>query len=403
MSNNITENTNCLACGSSNLTLTLDLNHQPLANNFTTIPTTQQQYPLAVNLCTDCYHLQLTHTVDPKIIYSNYLYVAGTSQTLKDYSNWFAGYVTETIQHKTLQVLDIGCNDGTQLNYFKDRGFKTFGIDPAKNIHATSSKNHTVICDFFGPAVLPQIRDEFDAIVAQNVLAHNPCPLEFLESCKKLMSDHTLLFVQTSQADMILNNEFDTIYHEHVNFFNINSMVHLAHRAGLNLIDTIKTPIHGNSYVFIFSLTTRNQYNLYNLLAMEHKLVKIDTYKNWEQTVKTNMQELHKVIQYYSTIGYKIVGYGAAAKGNTLLNYIDQPLDLIIDDSPLKQGQFAPGTNSAIKSIDSLNEFDSSHKIVFMPLAWNFFDEISKRIRTVRDNPNDLFLKYFPTVKISNV
>jgi len=217
------------------------------------------------------------------------------------------------------------------------------------------------------------------------------------------MSDHTLLFVQTSQADMILNNEFDTIYHEHVNFFNINSMVHLSRRAGLNLIDIIKTPIHGNSYVFIFSLTTRKQYNLYNSLAMEHKLVKIDTYKNWEQTIKTNMQELHKVIQQHIINGYKIVGYGAAAKGNTLLNYIDQPLDLIIVDSPLKQGRFAPGTNSAIKSIDSLNEFNASHKIVFMPLAWNFFDEISKRIRTVRDNPNDLFLKYFPTVKISNV
>ena len=395
------ENTQCLACGSNNLTPSLDLGMQPLANNLTTEPTDQDRYPLRVNLCKDCYHLQLSHTVDPKIIYSNYLYVAGTSQTLKDYSDWFAGYVSETMTIDTNNVLDIGCNDGTQLNFFKNRGFNTFGIDPAENIYATSSENHNVICDFFGPHIADKFNIFLDAITAQNVFAHNPNPIEFLETCKKLMSSHTKLYIQTSQADMVLNNEFDTIYHEHINFFNINSMNELAKRAGINLIDVIKTPIHGNSYVFVLSLTESRPYHIQNLIAMEQKLNRLDTYINWEENVKSNMSTLKATIQQYKDNGFKIIGYGAAAKGNTLLNYIDTRLDLIIDDSPLKQNLYAPGTNSPIKSITTLSELDKDEKILFIPLAWNFFTEISNRIKNVRDEEQDVFLRYFPEVSIA--
>lgn len=397
--NNVIENKTCLACGSVNLIPSLNLSNQPLANNLKSTPTQQEEYPLAVNLCEECCHLQLTHTVDPKIIYSNYLYVSGTSQTLKDYSDWFAGYVLETMDRQTANVLDIGCNDGTQLDYFKIRSINTFGIDPAENIHPTSSAKHDVICDYFGPNVVDKVHYNFDAITAQNVFAHNPNPLEFLQTVKKLMSEHTLVFIQTSQADMVLNNEFDTIYHEHINFFNINSMNELAKRAGLHLVDVIKTPIHGNSYVFVLSWNSR-PYNIENLLAMESKLTDLQTYKNWERTVQDNMFQLKSTIQAYASQGYKIVGYGAAAKGNTLLNYIKRPLDLIIDDSPLKQNMYAPGTNSPIKSIESLKEFTKEDKIVFMPLAWNFFNEISQRIKQVRNEPQDLFLKYFPKVEV---
>ena len=136
---------------------------------------------------------------------------------------------------------------------------------------------------------------------------------------------------------------------------------------------------------------------------MESKLTDMQTYINWQVTVKENMTELTSVIQSYIDQGYKVIGYGAAAKGNTLLNYINQPLDLIIDDSTLKQNMYAPGTNSPIKSIESLKEFDKQDKILFMPLAWNFFTEISQRIKTVRNEPQDLFLKYFPKVEIKNV
>jgi SAM-dependent methyltransferase len=395
------ENKQCLACGSDELIQSLDLSMQPLANNLTHQPNDQDRYPLAVNLCKSCYHLQLTHTVDPAIIYSNYLYVSGTSQTLKEYSEWFAGYVNETCNRVTNNVLDIGCNDGTQLNYFKNLEYNTFGIDPARNIYPISSQNHIIVCDYFGPHIADSFNTSVDAITAQNVFAHNPNPIDFLLTCKKLMSDHTKLYVQTSQADMVLNNEFDTIYHEHVNFFNINSMNELAKRAGINLIDVIKTPIHGNSYVFVFSLTEQRPHNIKNLIAMEHKLNKLDTYIDWEESVKSNMSLLKATIEQYRNDGFKIIGYGAAAKGNTLLNYIDTPLDLIIDDSPLKQNLYAPGTCSPIKSIDSLNNYSETDRILFIPLAWNFFTEISQRIRTVRNEEHDVFLKYFPKVYIA--
>ena len=400
---NVIVNTTCLACGSTQLIPSLDLGNQPLANNFKDTPVEQDMYPLQVNLCEDCCHLQLTHTVDPKIIYSNYLYVAGTSKTLKDYSKWFAGYVVETMHRQTNNVLDIGCNDGTQLDCFKSYNLNTFGIDPAENIHPTSSAKHDVICDYFGPDIVEKIHNEFDAITAQNVFAHNPTPIEFLQTVRQLMSDHTVLFIQTSQADMVLNHEFDTIYHEHINFFNTNSMNQLAKRANLNLIDVIKTPIHGNSYVFVLSKIQQRTSNIENIVKNESKLLDLQTYKDWEQSVETNMRELKSVISDYKNKGYKIVGYGAAAKGNTLLNYIKEPLELIIDDSSLKHNMYCPGHNTPVKSIDVLTEYNKEDKILFIPLAWNFFTEISNRIKMVRDEPHDLFLKYFPKVEIKNV
>ena len=410
--NNVISNIECLSCGSSNIKLLLDLGDQPLANNYLmNEDEAEDRYLLAVNLCHDCFHLQLSHTVDPEIIYKNYLYVSGTSKTIKEYSDWFAGYVTESIVRKTYNILDIGCNDGTQLDYFKRRGYDTFGIDPAENIYPTSSAKHKIICDFFGPNVISKVKNRFDAITAQNVFAHSPNPLEFLETCKELMADHTMLFIQTSQADMVLNNEFDTIYHEHVNFFTINSMNKLANRAGLFLIDAIRTPIHGNSYLFVLGkpssifpiAVNQRPYNIENGIKMEHRLQDLNTYIQWESNIRTNMSELKSTILNYQYLGYKVIGYGAAAKGNTLLNFIDVKLDLVIDDNPLKQNLYLPGTRVLIKGADAIAEFSSDDNIVFMPLAWNFFSEISQRIKSLRNNPNDVFLKYFPEVEIKNV
>lgn len=393
---------NCLACGSSNITPSLNLGSQPLANAYlNSLEDQEETYPLAVNLCEDCCHLQLTHIVDPSIIYKNYLYVSGTTQTLKDYSEWFAGFVLENINLKTHNVLDIGCNDGTQLDYFSKRGFKTFGIDPAENLYNISSLRHDVICDFFNGQTNKQFSKEYDAIVAQNVVAHNPNPLEFLNYCKEIMSEHTKLFIQTSQANMVLNNEFDTIYHEHINFFNIRSMRKLVERAGIFLVDAIRTPIHGTSYVFIISKKNSNTFRINNAEASESKLNKKETYAYWESEVVSNMKNLKETLDTFRNQGYQIIGYGAAAKGNTLLNYIRFSLDYIIDDNPLKQGLYTPGRKIPITSIDILKNLDVN--IVFLPLAWNFFIEICHRIKSVRNNSEDLFLKYFPTVEIKKI
>jgi 2-polyprenyl-3-methyl-5-hydroxy-6-metoxy-1,4-benzoquinol methylase len=403
--NHVVENTHCLACGSDDIHTALDLGKQPLANSYKGSSSEPElRYPLGVRLCRNCFHLQLSHSVDPAIIYKNYLYASGTNQTIKDYSAWFANFCLESCAQATT-VLDIGCNDGTQLDYFKALGVKTHGIDPAENLHPLSSAKHSVVCDFFGPDAVPKLKQvTYDLIVAQNVCAHNPDPKAFLESCRELMADHTVLFVQTSQADMVLHNEFDTIYHEHVNFFNANSMTELARRVGLNVIDVVKTPIHGNSYIFILSKFPFNRHRVDNIIAMEESygLLDVDTYVKWEKHVQSLVKKLKTQVNAYRKQGYTIVGYGAAAKGNTLLNFSNIDLDFIIDDSPLKQGKYTPGMGCEIVGIDRLKKFKAKDKILFMPLAWNFFPEIKSKIQAARTNPNDMFIKYFPEVEINN-
>jgi len=395
------ENKKCLACDSADIHSALDLGMQPLANSYKKAADDHEDmFPLAVNVCKNCFHLQLSHTVDPELIYKNYLYASGTSKTLADYSEWFAGFCKEYLPQAT-SVLDIGCNDGTQLNFFKQIDLHTYGIDPAENLYKTSSKNHNVVCDFFGPDAVEKLKNNrYDIITAQNVFAHNPCPEQFLQSCKQLMHKDTLLFIQTSQADMVLNNEFDTIYHEHVNFFNINSMRHLAERVGINLVDVVKTPIHGNSYVFVLSISKTADYRISNLVAMEKSLLDTNTYIIWKRTVETNMSMLKNTLIDLKSEGYRLVGYGAAAKGNTLLNYAGIDLDFIVDDSPLKQDLYTPGRNIPIVSIQHVEALSVNSKVAFIPLAWNFFDEIQNRIKQARINDNDIYVRYFPKVEL---
>jgi SAM-dependent methyltransferase len=397
---NVQTLTHCLACGSEHLTLALDLGQQPLANSFVSdVKEHQERYPLAVNLCNDCFHLQLTHAVNPELIYKNYLYVSGTSATLKDHSNWFARWVKEQI---TGTVLDIGCNDGTQLNSFADIGFKTYGVDPAENLYPISSKLHNVYCGFWDDTAVKSFDTKFDVVIAQNSFAHNPDPVNFLQRVKSVLSNGGRLFIQTSQADMVLNGEFDTIYHEHINFYNINSMNELCKRSGLNLIDVITTPIHGTSYIFVISATEARPEHIKNLITLEANfgLLDTDTYVQWAAGCKNLVDQLKEKVDIYARMGYVIVGYGAAAKGNTLLNYSQIHMDFVIDDNPLKQDKFTPGVYVPVVPASHLGSYTSKDRILFIPLAWNFYNEIKSKILLRRYSENDRFLKYFPEITL---
>jgi len=400
------ELTTCLACGGTHLEKVLDLHDQPLANNFLRAADQAEEfYPLAVQLCTDCFHLQLTHAVDPGLIYKNYLYVSGTSNTQQEYMKWFADFAIEYFQHKPSSVLDIGCNDGTQLNYFKALGVKTYGIDPAENLLPLSSKQHTILCDFFNTdsaQLFSSTYDKVDCVVAQNSFAHNPDPLSYLLNLKKIMNPEGLFFIQTSQANMVINNEFDTIYHEHVNFYNINSMKALCSRAGFNLIDVQKTSIHGTSYVFVLSPSKRMPARIQNFIDMEkqHGLLMRGTYDKWSKVVYNNVEQLRNKGRWFKQQGFKLVGYGAAAKGNTLLNFSHLELDMIVDDNPLKQGMYSPGKHIPVVSVDVVRQMPTTTPVLFVPLAWNFYDEIRRRILAVRDVKEDRFMRYFPEVVV---
>ena len=177
-------------------------------------------------------------------------------------------------------------------------------------------------------------------------------------------------------------------------------MNELAQRAGLYLINITKTPIHGNSYVFVFSKNPAVG-NVEQVLADERDLglQTPATYIEYARRAEQVVKDLKETIVAYRTDGYTIVGYGAAAKGMTLLNFGNIGLDLIIDDNPLKQELYTPGMHIPIRSIAVLDELKDQN-IAFVPLAWNFFTEIKRNIKTKRDQNSDVFIRYFPQIRV---
>lgn len=404
----------CLACGSNSLVPVLDLKTQPLANSYKeSKEDTQESFPLAINRCTTCHHVQLTHAVNPDLMFKNYMYVSGTSATMNEHFKWFANYTYEYFMAlsalKPTRVLDIGCNDGSQLNHYKNLGMITVGVDPAQNLQSMSGKKHMVYPTYFDMKFVENHHSYYDLIVAQNVFAHNYNPKAFLDAARNLMSNDSLLFIQTSQADMILNGEFDTIYHEHVSFFNTRSMRMLCERAGLYLIDSIKCPLHGNSYIFVVSknkLVARPN-NISNIEEMEKLkgLYSPSKYVEYEIRANAIAHELKYLLKSYKDSGWKIIGYGAAAKGMTLLNYAeldDSIFDYIVDDNILKQNKYTPGTNIKIVGSERVTLEDPKESLVFVPLAWNFYGEIVSKIKRLRPESADDYIKYFPEVMVKH-
>lgn len=382
----------CLCCESAVVTI-LDLGYQPPANSYLKSPTDNEEvFPLRLNYCNQCTHLQLSHAVDPNILFKHYLYVSGTTQTLKQYFHDFVYLVSRYIDKKQLKILDIACNDGSQLDAFKNANHITYGIDPAQNLYEISRNNHNIICDYLSYESISGFNTTFDVIIAQNVFAHNAYPFEFLNICKKYLSDNGRIFIQTSQADMVKYGQFDTIYHEHISFFNSYSMQNLVDRCGLYLNDILKTKIHGNSYVFVISKD--NIQHSYH----EDRLTDYDI-NYFIQNVSSTIIDVKNQINNFKIKNNDsiIVGYGAAAKGNTVLNYGNIKLDYIVDDNPLKQGLYTPGMKIPIVSLDYINQLNK--KIAWIPLSWNFFDEIKQKITDTRHGHTDSFLKF----KFSNI
>ena len=389
----VSENYRCFACSSDELRSVLDLGNQPLANSYLKNPNDDELvFPLRLNFCKKCTHLQLSHTVNPNLLFKNYLYVSGTSNTLREYFENFV-LLTEKYVNKINNVLDIACNDGSQLAAYKNKGYNTYGIDPAENLLTTSTQFGNIKCDYLTLDSINSFDVKFDIIIAQNVFAHNNYPVEFLKHCTSALSDDGCIFIQTSQANMIANNEFDTIYHEHLSFFNVRSMATIAKRANLKLIDVLKVPIHGTSYVFVLSKNKQDCSEFF--IDHEIKLTE-QILSNYSKQVYKLVADLITQIENYRHNQYKIIGYGAAAKGNTLLNFAQLKLDYILDDNPLKHGLFTPGMHIPIVHPNTI--ISETDKTLVIPLAWNFFDEIKQKV--ICRNASVKFIKYFPSVVI---
>jgi len=398
---------NCRCCGKE-IVEYLNLGDQPLANNYHDNTSVLDVYPLSLCVCPICFHNQLSIVVNPDEMFKTYSYVSGTSKTLDEYFSWFADFVLKNKNKNNINVLDIACNDGSQLKHFLKRKCQVWGVDPAENITPYAITNGiNVKVSYWNDKVANELLDEikkpFDIIIAQNVFAHTNDILKFLNSCKIVMDENTDLYIQTSQANMIEENQFDTAYHEHLSFFNTNSIKIIVEKAGLHLNDVHIVPIHGNSYVFKINLIKNESISVAEQLKKEtnKNLYSMIKYEEFRKNAINIVDNLRNGLQQLKNEGYKIIGYGAAAKGMTVLNFanIKYPLvEYIIDDNPLKHGKFTPGSNIPITSVKILE--NEKEKIVIIPLAWNFFDEIKNKIKNHCIATDIVYVKYFPKYEL---
>jgi hypothetical protein len=306
-------------------------------------------------------------------------------------------------------VLEIACNDGSQLKAFKTLGWDVQGVDPARNITVRARKDGIpVIDEYWNDEVASRLADrDWHAIVAQNVIGHVGDPAGFLSACSRLMGRFTVLYIQTSQANMFSRGEFDTVYHEHLSYFSIRSMWTLMKRVGLTMTNVSIMPVHGDSLLF----TAVNSEYLHGISPMsvvkaldnERKSGRYSPayYSDFSGRVAGIITALKDTLNSYSSM-HTVMGYGAAAKGVTFINAADLNLSCVIDDNPLKVGRVIPGRKIPIKSAqDGLNPDVHRDNLVIVPLAWNFYDEIVSRIRAHRPGNDDIIIKYFPRLEIS--
>lgn len=381
----------CRACGSSNLLLFLQLGPTPAPNGFLKAHDrhkAEKFYPLDVCFCQDCGLVQLAHVVSPKIMFKNYVYIPSTSETMR---NHFSGLASDAIKKAGAKendlVVDIGSNDGTLLKSFKSHGMKILGIDPAENL--VKKANHegvNTVCALFTNKIAKEVKKKYGKakiITGTNVVAHVHDLDDFLEGIKTLLSDDGFFICEFPYLIGLLKGvEFDTIYQEHLSYFSISPFYKLLTRHGLTLVDVQRLAIHGGSVrVFVSKKPIKQSMRVKELLKLEEKegILKPETYLKFRRKVDKVRHELVQLLWGLRMKNKSVVGYGASAKGNIILNYCrigPETLDYVVDSIPYKQGKFTPGMHIPIFPEEKLLKDQPDYTLL---LAWNFADEIIKK------------------------
>jgi len=381
----------CRICGSPDLFEYLTLADMPIPNGFLReedLNNEEPRYPLRAYVCRECTLSQLTHVVPAEIMFRNYLYIPSTSTSMVNHFKSFAAQAVERcgVLPRDL-VIDIGSNDGTLLNAFKTHEATVLGIDPAENLAKLARLNGVdTIADFFSEATAKKVVKEREVhakvITGTNVMAHVPDVHDFLRGVKALLAeDGTFIGEFPYGKDMHDKNEFDTIYHEHLSYFNVRSLQVLFEEHDLRMVDIVKQPIHGGSLrVFVKhrSSATPTSPVIDEFLADEAAAGMQEDlyYDNFAQRVESIKHDLTHLLSNLKRRSKRIVGYGAAAKGNVLLNHCNigpDKLDYIVDSVSFKQGRFTPGTHIPIHPEERLQRDNPDYILL---LAWNFADEI---------------------------
>ncbi|WP_328406327.1 class I SAM-dependent methyltransferase (plasmid) [Streptomyces sp. NBC_00390] len=388
--NNARQVTTCRVCGEQDWQPVVSFGDLPLAGSFLEPAQSYEnepRYPLGVVCCRSCRLMSLTHVVDPAILYRTYPYSKSDSEMMKKHMQ----HVVEVCQERfAVQpgsfVLEIGSNTGSQLKAFQKASMRTLGIDPAVNIvEVARQRGVETLPDFFSVETAATVAAEYGTprlILGRHVFAHIDDVTSVLEGVRRLLGPESVFAIEVPYVvDMLEHNEFDTIYHEHLSYFGVGTLVTLFERHGLRVIDAERLPVHGGSILLFAGLRDGawpTSPVVDELIEQERKFGLDDdaTYERFAESIERIRGELVALVRGLRGEGKRIVGYGAPAKGNTLLNACGLGIDEIefcSDTTEFKQGKVLPGTHIPVCSPQyaATREFD-----YYLLLAWNYGEEI---------------------------
>ena len=377
----------CRSCGNTKLKRVISLGYQPLANNLLNKKDEKcELYPLEVNYCDRCHNCQLSVAVNPKKMFSNYLYTSSTSKSFREhFVNAANKYIKDfKLNKKKSYIIDIGSNDGVALKPFKNLGFKKIlGVEPAKNLAKLANKNKIKTFNgFLEKSNLSKIKKDADLILASNVFAHSDKLKEMAECMFKLLSKNGTLIIEVQYLLNTLKDlTFDNIYHEHYNYWSLTSLINFFNQydAKIYRVDRINT--HGGSIRIYLrkgkKIKIENSVKEIIKEEEEFGIKKYQTYQEFSKKVYKIRDNIRKNILKLKSNNSKIIGYASPAKATTALNFfgISNEIECIVEDNKLKHGKFLPGMNILITSKTKIKK-KPDYALV---LAWNFFDEIKKK------------------------
>ena len=383
----------CRSCGNTKLKRVISLGYQPLANNLLNKKDEKcELYPLEVNYCDRCHNCQLSVAVNPKKMFSNYLYTSSTSKSFREhFVNAANKYIKDfKLNKKKSYIIDIGSNDGVALKPFQNLGFKKIlGVEPAKNLAKLANKNKIKTFNgFLEVNNLKKIKKNADLILASNVFAHSDKLKEMAECMFKLLSKNGSIIIEVQYLLNTLKDlTFDNIYHEHYNYWSLTSLINFFNQYDAKIYKVERINTHGGSIRAYIKKgkKIKIENSVRELIKVEEKfgIKKYQIYQEFSKKVYKIRENIRKNISKLKNNNTKIIGYGSPAKATTALNFfgISNEIESIVEDNKLKHGKFLPGMNIPIISKAQIKK-KPDYALV---LAWNFFDEIKKKNSDLAD------------------
>ena len=375
----------CRVCDSTDLELAIDLGHQPWCNNFLEPQSIGKEpfYPVRVLYCHNCGTVQLDYTVKKEIMFGDHTYLSGVTQSLSEHFKSIAHEVDSKFFKNSLSksVLDIGSNDGTQLKHFQALNYEVLGVESSKKTaKIANDDNVPTVNDFFNLDLVKSLNKKFDVINAAGVFFHLEELHSVTEGIKEALEENGVFVVQFLYMKKIVDNlAFDQIYHEHLLYYNLNTIEVLLERHNLSMFDAYLSPIHGGSIIGF--VTHKGKKNPSKRL-LEMRKAEVDdksneflTYLNFAKRIQKMKVDNLEFLDKAKKEGKQIWGFGAPVKGNTMLNYFGvgtQYLNYLVEKNELRRGLYSPGMHIPILIEKELKELPD----IYYVLAWNFKKEI---------------------------